>query len=332
MGLRHLGGVAVVAGARGAAAGAEAGLGGQRRVAASGALSSAAARQGRHRAHELLLRLPQLSEVRVLQSLTSQDPLVRVVFDQLLHQLDEVGVRVRDQPLDAGAPLLREVEVHVRGVPLELSGEELRRRRAKDIVDLLDLVHLVLTWEQWEERDDLEAHATGREQVHLEIVITIRKQALRGAVPTGTDVLGEGLPRVDAAAAAQVGELDLVVAEEQVLGFHVPVEDAVPVHVVQGLEHLIHVMLHLLLREVMAPPLDCLVHVHVHELEDEGQAACGLVIQHLMQLDDVRVAGQAPERLNLAQIVHLVDAVEVVLHALDGHMFPRLDGLRLQDL
>ena len=45
-------------------------------------------------------------------------------------------------------------------------------------------------------------------------------------------------------------------------------KDAVPVHVVDGLEHLVHVVLDAGLWQVVPAALDRLIHVHVHQLED----------------------------------------------------------------
>ncbi len=47
------------------------------------------------------------------------------------------------------------------------------------------------------------------------------------------------------------------------------------------------------------------VEVCVHELEDQGQAASGLVVQHLFKGDHVLVRGQPPQRLDLAEVVDL---------------------------
>ena len=44
-------------------------------------------------------------------------------------------------------------------------------------------------------------------------------------------------------------------------------ENPVTVHVIDGFEHLIHVILNTLLWEVVSPSLDSLIHVHVHKLE-----------------------------------------------------------------
>ena len=102
--------------------------------------------------------------------------------------------------------------------------------------------------------------------------------------------------------------------------------------------------------------------------EEVGYAAYRrLVVEHLTQLDDARVRRESPQRLDLAQVVdlrrrgsgpgqawallvtsaqrvalgrdswgtgrrHLLKAVKVVLHALDGDVLAILDALRLQDL
>jgi hypothetical protein len=42
-----------------------------------------------------------------------------------------------------------------------------------------------------------------------------------------------------------------------------------------------------------------------HELKYQCQASCGLVIEHLKQLDDMWVGGQPPQSLDLAQVVDL---------------------------
>ena len=54
-------------------------------------------------------------------------------------------------------------------------------------------------------------------------------------------------------------------------------EDAVAVHVVHGLNELVHVALHAILCHVMPPATNELVDVHVHELKDKCEAASGLI-------------------------------------------------------
>ena len=55
----------------------------------------------------------------------------------------------------------------------------------------------------------------------------------------------------------------------------------------------------------MPASLDGVIHVHLHELEDEGEPAGGLVIEHFVELDDLGVGRQASQGLDLTQIVHL---------------------------
>ena len=77
--------------------------------------------------------------------------------------------------------------------------------------------------------------------VHLVVVVAVREQALRCAVPAGADVLGVWLLAVDAAAGAKVGQLQHLVADQNILRLDVAVEDAVAVHVVHRLHQLVHV-------------------------------------------------------------------------------------------
>lgn len=139
-------------------------------------------------------------------------------------------------------------------------------------------------------------------------------------------------------------------------------EDAVPVHVVDGLQELVHVVLDPVLRQVVPLALDCVVHVHVHEFEDQGESTSWLVtvngnrsqygqkatlpikksggslgwwwhlLENFVELDDLGVGTEPAEGLDLSEVVDLLDVVEVVLHALDGHILPRLYALGLQNL
>lgn len=54
-------------------------------------------------------------------------------------------------------------------------------------------------------------------------------------------------------------------------------KDPVFVHVVDGLKDLIHEELDPILRQVVSASLYRFVHVHVHELEHQSEAASGLI-------------------------------------------------------
>lgn len=58
-------------------------------------------------------------------------------------------------------------------------------------------------------------------------------------------------------------------------------ENAIPMHVLDGLEQFVHVVLDALLGHVVAATFDSVVEVHVHELEDESEATSRLVEEHL---------------------------------------------------
>ena len=75
---------------------------------------------------------------------------------------------------------------------------------------------------EYEERNNLEADAVGREEVHLAVVKAVRQQALGRAIPPRADVLRDGLARVDAATAPEVRKLDLVVHEQFTSRWKIP--------------------------------------------------------------------------------------------------------------
>ena len=127
-----------------------------------------------------------------------------------------------------------------------------------------------------------------------------------------------------------------------------------PVHVVDTLEQLVHETLDLALWQVLAPAFDHFVDVALHQLENQRKpptrcitaeihtAACDLrltctarhhnALKNLKEFHHMNMRRQPPKSLNLTQIVHLVNAVKLGLHALDCHVLPRFDALCLQNL
>ena len=101
---------------------------------------------------------------------------------------------------------------------------------------------------------------------------------------------------------------------------------------IECLEKLVDVVLHTLFRQVIWPALNGFVHVLLHELENKSQAAGWFVVENLDQLDDVRVRIQPLQCLDLAQVVDLVDAVEMRLHAFYGNVLPVAETLGFQHL
>ena len=68
-------------------------------------------------------------------------------------------------------------------------------------------------------------------------------------------------------------------------------EDAVTVHVIDSFHELVHVVLDALLWEVMTSTLNGIIHIHLHQLENKRQSSCGLIIEDLIELDDLRMWG-----------------------------------------
>lgn len=69
-------------------------------------------------------------------------------------------------------------------------------------------------------------------------------------------------------------------------------ENSIFVHVINGLDYLVHVELDSGFRQVVATAFYGFVHVHVHQLEDEGQATRGLIVEYLVQCDNIGVRGK----------------------------------------
>lgn len=45
-------------------------------------------------------------------------------------------------------------------------------------------------------------------------------------------------------------------------------KDSIPVEVIYGLQKLVHVVFYAIFGQVVSPPLDSIIKVHVHQLED----------------------------------------------------------------
>ena len=75
-------------------------------------------------------------------------------------------------------------------------------------------------------------------------------------------------------------------------------ENAVLVHVVNGLEHLVNVELDPLLSQIVLLTFDGFIHVHVHQLKHQGQPASWFIVEHLQEVDYVGVGAQPLQGLD----------------------------------
>ena len=130
------------------------------------------------------------------------------------------------------------------------------------------LIILVVPRKQGNEGEHFEYDTAYAPHVHLIAIVAIGHQTFRGAVPSRRDVFSAWLLRVDASAGSEIGQLDKILLDQDVLRLYITMEDPIPVHVIDRFQQLEHVELDPCLGYVMAPPFDRIVHIHVHELED----------------------------------------------------------------
>ena len=69
----------------------------------------------------------------------------------------------------------------------------------------------------------------------------------------------------------------LLLPEIHYLRFYVSVKNSISVHVLNRLEELIDVEFDSRFRQVRCSTLDCLVQIHLHELENESKATRGFI-------------------------------------------------------
>ena len=172
--------------------------------------------------------------------------------------------------------------------------------RPDDVVDLVNLVQLVVAREERVERNDLEEHAADAPQVHLVAIVAVGQQALGRAVPPRADVLRVRLFAVNPAATTEICEFHAVVHYQNILRLNVPMENAVPVHVIDRLQQLIHVVLDSIFRQVVSAALYGIVEIHVHQLKHECETPSRLIVQDFIQFDNLWVGRQSPQRLDLS--------------------------------
>ena len=139
----------------------------------------------------------------MLQGLARCDAVIRVVHEELHNEVLDVATCVRNEFDDAGSVHLWEVELHVRGVLLEIIEERLLRR-SQNVMYLVHLVDFVIAWEERKERYYFKEDASHAPEIHLISIVPICKQAFRRSVPPGGDVLCVRLLGVDAPAGAEV--------------------------------------------------------------------------------------------------------------------------------
>lgn len=277
-----------------------------------------------------LLAHGQIVEPGVLQGVCGGDAHLGA---ELEHAVEEVEADLVDLGQDQ-AEILGGVDGEVALVLWELgdAGPRALRGRAHQAEDLLQLVLVGGAGEQRAARVHLGHDAAGGPDVDAGVVGAAAEQDVRGAVPQGDDLVGEGVDGdAKGAGEAKVGELELAArVDEQVLGLEVAVQDAVVVAEGDAAHQLVHEGLDG--GGVEGASIAARVHVAlqvlVHELEDEHELVLG--VNDVVQQDNVLVAQLLHER-DLADGRRGRALLRVEVDLLEGDQLARLAVAALED-
>lgn len=156
--------------------------------------------------------------------------------------------------------------------------------RSEYIVDFMYLVYFIISGEQRKQRNNLKENTAHTPEIHFVTIVAVSQKTLRRPIPPRRNILSVWLLGVNSSAGPKVSKFDVVFRKENVLRLDVSVEDAVSVHVVNRFDKLVHVVLHSVLRQVVPFAFDSVVHVHIHQLENQGQSAGWFVVENLVKL------------------------------------------------
>lgn len=89
------------------------------------------------------------------------------------------------------------------------------------------------------------------------------------------------------------------------LRLDIAMKNPVFMHMVNRSDDLVHIVFYPSFVKVVSAALNSFVHVHVHQLENQGQPASGLVVENFEQRDDIGVRRKSFKSLNFSQVVDL---------------------------
>ena len=69
----------------------------------------------------------------------------------------------------------------------------------------------------------------------------------------------------------------MIFAEKNILRLDISMENTISMHVINRLNKLIHIILDSVLRQIMSLSLNCIIHVHIHQLENKRQTSSWLI-------------------------------------------------------
>ena len=170
---------------------------------------------------------------------------------------------------DAYPLLRREVEGDVTRTFASELLKDFATGSTQHLVNTVDLVYLVASRKQRIQGRDLEHNAAGAPQIHLRAVVSVRKEALWGAVPPCGDILRVWLLTINTSAATKVGQFQSLAhfrtrLYQNIFWFDIPMEYTLLMHMVKCLHQLPHIAFNKLGVKIVPPTTDELVKVRIH--------------------------------------------------------------------
>lgn len=225
-------------------------------------------------------------KVGVLQGLLWRDSLLRIEGHHLVHQIDctlacigyQLTQRCRHKFGKREANLGRKL---VALWPLRL------RRTAQHGTSFIDLVGFIIAWEKGSHQIQLCHDRSQSEYVDWTVVVGAAEENFWCSIPTRADIVCEGWTRTDFSRQAEVCDFDGLTLDQHILGLHVPMKEAMFVHIRQTKHCLEHNAFDLLLWELLSAVLHQLVDVLLHELKDKVKIVVNT--NHFLKFDDLRM-------------------------------------------
>lgn len=74
----------------------------------------------------------------------------------------------------------------------------------------------------------------------------------------------------------------MIFGQENIFWLDISMEDAISVHMVDGLKQLVHIILDSIFRQIVSFAFNCIVHVHVHQLKYKCKTTGGLIVENFI--------------------------------------------------
>ena len=102
------------------------------------------------------------------------------------------------------------------------------------------------------------------------VIVPIGQQTFRRSIPPGGNILCIGLLGENSLTTAKIGQLDLIIKNQNILRLDIPMKYPIPMHMINCLQQLIDNKLAQLTIQILLPSPDKLIHVAFHQLEHQS--------------------------------------------------------------